>query len=72
MFKILITNIFFIFFFIWGGGGLRQMNIFGVMKILWIFLGSSQNWTFLCILWYFLKVKVQNGYNKIQDTRNFI
>ena len=31
-----------------------------------IFRGSSQNWTilmgsFLCILWYFLKVKVQNG-----------
>ena len=35
------------------------------MKILWIFLGSSQNWTifrvFLCILGYFLKVKVPNG-----------
>ena len=43
------------FFFFWGGGGgvqtfgfqyffgFRQMNIFGGMKILWIFLRSSQN-----------------------------
>ena len=39
------------------------------MKILWIFLGSSQNWTVLWGLFYiyfyilgsFLKVNVQNG-----------
>ena len=31
------------------------------MKILWIFLGSSQNWTIRRILGSFLKVKVQNG-----------
>ena len=26
-------------------GVFRKMNIFGGMKILWIFLESSQNWT---------------------------
>ena len=26
-------------------GGFRKMNIFGGLKILWIFLGSSHNWT---------------------------
>ena len=35
------------------------------MKILWIFLGSSQTWNslgvILCILGSFLKVNVQNG-----------
>ena len=29
--------------------GFRKLNIFGGMKILWIFLGSSQNWTIRCI-----------------------
>ena len=28
------------FFFFLGGGGVRKMNIFGGMKILWIFLGG--------------------------------
>ena len=41
------------------GGG--ELNFLGGMKILWIFLGSSQNWTIRCILGPFLKVKVQNG-----------
>ena len=27
------------------GGGFRKINIFWGMKILWIFFGSSQNWT---------------------------
>ena len=40
------------------------MNIFGGMKILWIFLGSSQNWASLRIISMqfrvFFKVKVQN------------
>ena len=32
------------------------------MMILWIsFLGSSKNWTFLCILGSFPKANVQNG-----------
>ena len=44
----------------------RKMNIFGGMKILWIFLGVITKLycikgSFLCILGYFLKVKVQNG-----------
>ena len=34
--KILIFNIFGVF---------RKINIFWGMKILWIFFGSSQNWT---------------------------
>ena len=42
------------FFFLGGGGGSKFFNIFGGfqknkyfrgMKILWIFFGSSQNWT---------------------------
>ena len=50
------------------------MNIFGVMKILWIFFGSSQNWTFLCILWSFLKVRVQNGdiFGELQKFQIFL
>ena len=52
----------------------RNIHIFGVMKILWIFFffffflgggGSRQNWTSLRVLFYvlfgsFLKVNVQN------------
>ena len=41
------------------------MNIFGGMKILWMFLGLSQNWTiygsFLCFLGPKLNLRVQNG-----------
>ena len=41
------------------------MDIFGGMKILWIFWGSSQNWTIFRgrskHLGSFQKVKVQNG-----------
>ena len=40
------------------------MNIFGGMKILWIFLGSSQNkTTYIAFLYLvsFLKGKVQKG-----------
>ena len=43
------------------------MNIFGGMKILWIFLGGVITkldyiqGSFLCLLGSFLKVKVQNG-----------
>ena len=44
--------------------GFRKINIFGGMKILWIFFGSPQIGlylgSFLCILGSFLKVKVQN------------
>ena len=48
-------------------GVFRKLNILGDMKILWIFLGSSQNWTIFRGHFYafgsFLKVKVQNrGY----------
>ena len=44
----------------------KKMNIFGGMKILWIFLGvitqlDSLYGSFLCILGSFLKGKVQNG-----------
>ena len=57
-------------------GGFRKTNILGGMKILRIFLGSSQNWT---ILWgvismhfsVFLKVNVQNG-NNLFGLLNFI
>ena len=28
-----------------GGGGYQKMKFFGGMKIVWIFFGSSQNWT---------------------------
>ena len=43
------------------------MNIWGYENFVDMFFGPSQNWTifwgsFLCILWYFLKVKVQNGF----------
>ena len=36
---------FFFFFLGGGGGGFRKMNFLGGMKFLWIFFGSSQNWT---------------------------
>ena len=29
-----------ILFFFWGGEGVRNINLFGDMKILWIFLGG--------------------------------
>ena len=34
-------------FDILGGGGFRKMNILLGMKILWMFLGSSQNWAII-------------------------
>ena len=40
-------SIFFFFFFF--GGGVRKINIFGDMKILWIFLRLSQNCTIAVI-----------------------
>ena len=35
-----IIYLFLFFIFFWGGGGVRNINILGGMKILWIFLGN--------------------------------
>ena len=47
-FEILNFNVcvffFFFFFFVGGGGGVKKWIFLG-MEILWIFFGSSQNWT---------------------------
>ena len=57
------------YIFFWGGGGgVQKKDIFGGMKILWIFfvVGASQNWTSfrgyleLFILGSFLKMNIQN------------
>ena len=37
-----VQNSEFQYFFFIEGGGFRKMNIFGGMKILWIFLGGHQ------------------------------
>ena len=49
-----------------GGGGSEKMNSFGGMKILWIFLGSSQNWIifrgyFYATLCFFLTSRCRIG-----------
>ena len=49
-------------------GVFKKINIFWGMKILWIFLGSSQNWTILTgNLWPFLELGYFFGVAKISN-----